>query len=76
MEKSKNKKNTQLDKNKIIGKRDHPEQYPTEKESLFDKHKSELHVDPLPVEDINIEIKEEKQKQQTKKDSSSKNKYK
>jgi hypothetical protein len=58
------------------GTRDHPEQYPTEKESLFDKYESEQNVDPIPMEDLNMEKKEEKQKEETKHHSSSANKYK
>lgn len=56
--------------------RDHPEQYPTERESLFDLHESEQNVDPLPLEDIKIELREEKRKDQTKNSSSSDHKYK
>jgi hypothetical protein len=58
------------------GSRDHPEQYPTEKESLFDRYESEQNVDPIPMEDLNMEKKEEKQKEETKHHSSSTNKYK
>ncbi|WP_026021138.1 hypothetical protein [Paenibacillus senegalensis] len=55
--------------------RDHPEQYPTEKESLFDLHESGQNVDPLPMEDIKLELREEKRKHQTKRSSSSDRKY-
>ncbi|WP_028552215.1 hypothetical protein [Paenibacillus sp. UNC451MF] len=58
------------------GKRDHPEQYPTEKESLFDKFKSEQTVDPIPVEDLKQQVQEESDKKETKHRSSSENKYK
>ncbi|MGO4546832.1 hypothetical protein AB4Z29_18705 [Paenibacillus sp. 2TAB23] len=58
------------------GKRDHPEQYPTENESLFDKFKSQQTVDPIPVEDLNLQVKDEKHKEETKQSSSSENKYK
>jgi hypothetical protein len=58
------------------GNRDHPEQYPTENESLFDMYESEQNVDPIPMEDLNMEKKEEKQKGQSKHSSSSANKYK
>ncbi|OIB00888.1 hypothetical protein AK95_26800 [Paenibacillus sp. LC231] len=55
---------------------DHPEQYPTEQESLFDKHESEQHVDPIPMEDARLEHQEEKQRDGTsKKRSSSNDKY-
>jgi len=55
--------------------RDHPEQYPTEKESLFDKDESMQNVDPIPVEDLNLEKQEEKDKEGTKHRSSSDKKY-
>jgi len=54
---------------------DHPEQYPTENESLFDMDESEQHVDPIPVEDLNLEQQEEKDKEGTKHRSSSDKKY-
>ncbi|WP_026675330.1 hypothetical protein [Alkalihalobacterium bogoriense] len=57
-------------------KLDHPEQYPTEKESLFDKFESQQTVDPIPMEDLKIEKREEKEKHKTKSDSSSEQKYK
>lgn len=56
--------------------RDHPEQYPTGKKSLFDMFKSEQTVDPIPVEDLSLEVREEKNKQATKHRSSSENKFK
>lgn len=55
--------------------RDHPEQYATEKESLFDKHEEEQTVDPIPMEDLNMEKQEEKRKDQTKSNSSTEEKY-
>lgn len=61
---------------KQTSKRDHPEQYPTNKESLFDKYKSQQTVDPIPVEDLKMEKQEEKHKDKTKHRSSSENKYK
>ncbi|MFF2155394.1 hypothetical protein ACFVVQ_08785 [Paenibacillus chitinolyticus] len=57
------------------GNRDHPEQFPTGNESLFDLHESEKNVDPIPLEDLNMEQKEEKDKTATKSDSSSPDKY-
>ncbi|CAJ1315460.1 hypothetical protein PTI45_00381 [Paenibacillus nuruki] len=57
------------------GKRDHPEHYPTENESLFDRFESEQNVDPMPMEDLNMEKKEEKDKDATKSSSSSENAY-
>jgi hypothetical protein len=58
------------------GSRDNPEQYPTENESLFDMYESERTVDPIPMEDLKLEHREEKQKETTKHDSSSAEKYK
>jgi hypothetical protein len=58
------------------GNRDHPEQYPTENESLFDMYESERTVDPIPMEDKKMETQEEKDKEATKNSSSSANKYK
>ena len=55
---------------------DNPEQYPTENESLFDKFESELNVDPIPMEDLKEELREEKAKHDTKNNSSSEKKYK
>lgn len=64
------------DEKKLRGdQRDHPEQYPTEKESLFDLHESEQNVDAIPVEDLNLEQQEEKDKEGTKHRSSSDKKY-
>jgi hypothetical protein len=57
------------------GNRDHPEQYPTDKPSLFDLHEEEMNVDPIPMEDLNIEAQEEKRKTETKHTSSSERKY-
>lgn len=62
--------------NKLQGdNRDHPEQYPTEKPSLFDLDESEQNVDPIPMEDLNLEKQEEKDKEGTKHRSSSDRKY-
>lgn len=54
----------------------HPEQYPTEKESLFDQFESQQNVDPIPMEDLKQELRDEKKKHKTKNDSSSAKKYK
>ncbi|WP_422659540.1 hypothetical protein ACK8P5_03115 [Paenibacillus sp. EC2-1] len=53
------------------GNTDHPEQYPTEEESLFDRFESEKHVDPIPMEDLNLEKQEEKRRDGTSKNRSS-----
>jgi hypothetical protein len=55
---------------------DNPEQYETENESLFDKFESERNVDPIPMEDLKEEKREEKHKHDTKDTSSSEKKYK
>jgi hypothetical protein len=57
------------------GNRDHPEQYPTNNGSLFDKFESEQNVDPIPMEDLKIEQREEKAEHHTKDQSSSNKKY-
>jgi hypothetical protein len=56
-------------------KMDHPEQYETTNESLFDKFESERTVDPIPMEDLNEEKQEEKHKRDSKHTSSSEEKY-
>ncbi|RZT21680.1 hypothetical protein [Fictibacillus sp. BK138] len=64
------------EKKKQKGKMDNPEQYDTDKESLFDKFESEKNVDPIPMEDLKQEKREEKDKKRTKDSSSSEKKYK
>ncbi|MGG1396934.1 hypothetical protein ABE288_03800 [Bacillus salipaludis] len=59
-----------------VENRDHPEQYPTDQESLFDKFESEKTVDPIPVEDLKEEQRDEKAKHASKDTSSSEKKYK
>ncbi|MFS0782654.1 hypothetical protein [Bacillus sp. 1P06AnD] len=54
--------------------RDHPEQYPTDNESLFDKFESEQNVDPIPMEELKQNAKDEKDKHHTKDTSSSERK--
>ena len=54
---------------------DNPEQYSTSKESLHDKFESELTVDSIPLEDLRLEMKEEKDGRHTKDSSSSEKKY-
>ncbi|GGF65281.1 hypothetical protein GCM10010912_07860 [Paenibacillus albidus] len=66
---------TEDKKNRIFDNRDHPEQYPTEKESLFELDEAEMHVDPIPMEDLKLEQEEEKDKENTKHRSSSDKKY-
>ncbi|MBG9544768.1 hypothetical protein ABE29_18945 [Cytobacillus firmus] len=64
------------DKNIQNGKMDNPEQYKTEKESLFDKYESEKNVDPIPMEDLKQEKEEEKNGSKIKSCSSTEEKYK
>lgn len=71
MESKEKKQNASLQQ----GKRDNPEQYPTNTESLFDKFESEMNVDPIPMEDLKMEQREEKAEHHTKDDSSSERKY-
>ncbi|WP_059173765.1 hypothetical protein [Bacillus sp. FJAT-27445] len=71
MERKDKKKHASLQQ----GNRDNPEQYPTDKESLFDKFESEMNMDPIPLEDLKMEQQEEKAKHHTKNDSSSERKY-
>jgi hypothetical protein len=54
---------------------DNPEQYKKDKESILDKFESEQNVDPLPLEDIKEERREERDKSNTKDQSSSEKKY-
>lgn len=54
---------------------DNPEQMKTDKESLYDKFKSEQTVDSLPLEDLRMEQEEEKDKHATKDNSSSEEKF-
>ncbi|PQP80786.1 hypothetical protein C0Q44_26540 [Paenibacillus sp. PCH8] len=54
---------------------DNPEQYQTEHESLLDHYEEEQTVDPIPMEDLNMEAQEEKNKDQTKSNSSTEEKY-
>lgn len=55
---------------------DHPEQYKTKEDTLFDRFESEQNVDPIPMEDLKMELREEKQKHKTKNNSSSEEKFK
>ena len=55
--------------------RDNPEHYKTEQESLLDQYEEEQTVDPIPMEDLNMEAQEEKDNEQTKSNSSTEEKY-
>ncbi|WNS80268.1 hypothetical protein RRU94_22580 [Domibacillus sp. DTU_2020_1001157_1_SI_ALB_TIR_016] len=66
-----NRMNKKLDQ----GKMDNPEQIDTENESLYDKFEEEQNVDAIPLEDLKMEQREEKDKHKTKNSSSSEEKY-
>ncbi len=55
-------------------KYDNPDMVNTDKESLFDKHEDMKTVDPIPVEELNEEVKDEKDKRGTKHRSGSEKK--
>lgn len=50
--------------------RDNPENIPTEKESIYDMDDDMQFVDAIPVEDLGMELEEEKNHRETKNDSS------
>lgn len=54
---------------------DHPEHQKTEHESMLDRYEQEQTVDPIPMQDLNMEAQEEKNKDQTKTNSSTEEKY-
>ncbi|MFC3883998.1 hypothetical protein ACFOU2_11060 [Bacillus songklensis] len=56
-------------------KMDNPEQYETKTKSLFDRFESERNVDPIPLEDLKEEQREEKDGYHTKDTSSSEKKH-
>ncbi|MCP3762239.1 hypothetical protein NLX67_07535 [Domibacillus sp. A3M-37] len=64
-----------MDKKLDQGKMDNPEQIDTDKESLYDKFEEEQNVDAIPLEDLKIEQRDEKDKHKTKDSSSSEKKY-
>ncbi|WP_159884567.1 hypothetical protein [Paenibacillus puerhi] len=59
-----------------VGKKENPEQIPSDKPSLFDLYESERTVDPIPLEDKQIELQDEKHKERTKDSSGSEKKFK
>ncbi|WP_409253958.1 hypothetical protein V1502_08690 [Bacillus sp. SCS-153A] len=69
------KDNNKEERSKGFGKFDNPEQYDKDKQSILDKYDSEQNVDPLPLEDIREEEIEERNKSNTKDQSSSERKY-
>lgn len=64
-----------MDQKRDKGKMDNPEQIETDKESLYDQFEEEQNVDAIPLEDLKLEQREEKDKHGTKKSSSSEEKY-
>ncbi|MGX9134461.1 hypothetical protein ACWV26_08770 [Rummeliibacillus sp. JY-2-4R] len=49
---------------------DNPDLVDTDKESIFDMDESMQNVDPIPVEELNEQVKDEKNKEKTKSTSS------
>ncbi len=54
---------------------DNPEHLKTDKESIYDMHEDMKFVDPIPLEDLKMEEREEKIHHDTKSRSSSEDKY-
>lgn len=54
---------------------DNPEQFPTEERHMLDRFDEEQTVDPIPLEDLNMEQQEEQNKDATKANSSTEEKY-
>lgn len=54
---------------------DNPENLKTDKESIYDMHEDMKNVDPIPLEDLKMEEREEKKHHETKHRSSSEDKY-
>ncbi|MER1998810.1 MAG: hypothetical protein ABS882_03475 [Lysinibacillus sp.] len=52
-----------------------PDMVNSDKPSLFEMHEDMQTVDPLPVEELNEEVKDEKNKEHTKDSSASDKKY-
>ncbi|MCA1062101.1 hypothetical protein QTG56_19575 [Rossellomorea sp. AcN35-11] len=53
-------------------KNDHPEQINQDHDGILDQHESERNVDPIPLDDLKKDLRDEKKKHQTKEESSSK----
>jgi len=54
---------------------DNPDLVKTDKESLFDMHEDMQTVDPIPVEELNEKVKDEKNHRKTKDTSASEERY-
>lgn len=66
---------TERDRQDADGPRmDNPENLKTDKESIYDMHEDMKHVDPIPLEDLKMEEREEKNHHDTKSESSSEEK--
>ncbi|EON73404.1 hypothetical protein [Lysinibacillus sphaericus] len=52
-----------------------PDVLDTDKESIFDKHEDMKTVDPIPVEELNDKVKDEKNKTKTKNTSATDKRY-
>ncbi|MED4552477.1 hypothetical protein P9305_07070 [Lysinibacillus capsici] len=52
-----------------------PDVLDTDKESIFDKHEDMKTVDPIPVEELNEKVKDEKHKTKTKDSSATDKRY-
>lgn len=52
-----------------------PDVLDTDKESIFDKHEDMKTVDPIPVEELNEKVKDEKNKTKTKDSSATDKRY-
>lgn len=65
-----------MEKNKNVRKNlEKPDMVNSDQESLFDMHEDMQTVDPLPVEELNEKVKDEKNKEHTKDSSASETKY-
>ncbi|MBR2566187.1 MAG: hypothetical protein IKE29_16410 [Paenibacillus sp.] len=62
-----------MDKNRSREQRENDKT--TEHDSQLEQHEQQQTVDPIPMEDLNMEAKEEKNKDQTKSNSSTEEKY-
>ncbi|OLO39366.1 hypothetical protein BTR23_10015 [Alkalihalophilus pseudofirmus] len=71
------KKQSEKKKRKDLkGRRlDNPDLIATEKESIFDADEKMQTVDPIPVEELNEKVKDEKNHRATKSTSSSEDRY-
>lgn len=54
---------------------DNPDAVKTNKKSIFDQDEGMQTVDPIPVEELNEKVKDEKNKRETKTSSSSEERY-